>query len=398
MPKVRSILMLSNGHGEDIIGAALLRDLLEKESGLWVRVLPIVGQGNAYKDLPVKLLGPLKKLPTGGFMRQNLKNFYKDLKGGLLGHTYEQIQVLRQVRNEIDLVICVGDVLLVLLAGLFVKKPMVFLPTAKSEYITGHYTIEKRLMRKHANLVLPRDEKTAKVLAEFGVEARFVGNAMMDSFKISGRDFDLDNDARVVGILPGSRDEAYQNMKTILKVIERLESLKVDKMEYLVALANQISLERLERKANEIGWKMIRPNESDQTRLPDGVVALLVSPINITINLTKGSFGDLLEKSEIFIGLAGTANEQAVGMGKPLVAFATDGAQFNKKFVKAQKKLLGDSISVVEPIPEKIAEELLVILYDQDKYQRMAKIGEERLGPKGGIHRMSTLILEQLGL
>ncbi|MCK4257798.1 MAG: lipid-A-disaccharide synthase-related protein [Halanaerobiales bacterium] len=396
MPKVRSILMLSNGHGEDIIGAALLRDLLEKEQGLWVRVLPIVGDGKAYKDLPVKLLGPLKKLPTGGFMRQNLKNFYKDIRGGLLGHTYDQIQVLRKVRNEVDLVISVGDVLLVLLAGLFVKKQMVFLPTAKSEYITGHYGVEKSLMRKYAHLVLPRDEKTAKVLAESNVPARFVGNAMMDSYKIFQRNFDIAEDARIVGILPGSRDEAYQNMKDILKVIERLESLKVDKMEYLVALANQISLERLERQANEIGWKMIR--SSEQNMLAEGIVALLVSQNEICVKLTKGSFGDLLEKSEIFIGLAGTANEQAVGMGKPLVAFPTAGPQFNEKFVKAQKKLLGDSISVVELNPEKVAEELLMILYDKERYQKMGKIGIERMGPKGGIHRMSKLILEQLGL
>ncbi|AZR73945.1 hypothetical protein BBF96_11410 [Anoxybacter fermentans] len=393
MPKAYSILVLSNGHGEDIIAAAILKDLLKKEKSLKVSVLPIVGEGHAYKELPIKLLGPLKNLPSGGFMRQSLKNFIKDLKGGILSLTYNQILTLRRIRKEIDAVICVGDVLLIILAGLFVKKPTIFIPTAKSEYISGHYGIEKKLMRKYASLVLPRDEKTAYVLKKSGVPARFVGNAMMDSFQVKGKDFGISKGAKVVGILPGSREEAYQNMKMILKIVEQLEILKVEKMEYLTALANQLSLDRLERAVNEIGWSM----QLTQDQQAGGVIAVLVSPKGTIVKLTKGFFGDVLEKSDIFIGLAGTANEQAVGMGKPLVTFPGNGPQFNKKFVKAQKKLLGDSISVVEPDPKKVATELLVILHDRERYEKMGRIGQERMGPRGGISRMSELILKQLG-
>lgn len=389
---VRSILVLSNGHGEDIIGAALVKDLLEKERGLWIRVLPIVGEGNAYQHLPVKILGPRRKLPTGGFMRQSVKNFLEDLRGGILNMTWEQIQVMRQVRDETDMVLCVGDVLLVILAGLFVRKPMVFLPTAKSEYITGHYKIENKLMKRYASLVLPRDDKTAKVLKEAGVPAEFVGNAMMDSFNIKNADFGITEDAKVVGILPGSREEAYGNMMTILQVVEYLEALKVEEMDYLTALAGQLSLDHLERKVNELGWML----ENDD--LPPDVTALLVSSKGAKVKLIKGFFGDVLDQSDIFIGLAGTANEQAVGMGKPLVAFPGEGAQFNKKFVKAQKKLLGDSISVVEPDPEKVAAELLMILHAQETYDSMGQIGRERMGPTGGINRMNRLILQELGL
>lgn len=394
MPKVRNILLLSNGHGEDIIAAALLRDLLARHDGLWVRVLPIVGEGNAYKDLPVKILGSRKNLPSGGFMRQSVKNFWMDMRAGLFGNTYEQVEILREVRKETELVVCVGDVLLVILAGLFVKKPMVFLPTAKSEYITGHYNVEKKLMRRYADLVLPRDERTAEVLKAAGVPAQFVGNAMMDSFTIKGIDFGIAPAAKVVGILPGSRDEAYANMRKILQVIQHLEFLKVEPLEYVVALANQLALEPLERTANGLGWSMHR----EANELPEGVIATLVSQKGVTVKLSKGFFGDILEKSDIFIGLAGTGNEQAVGMGKPLVAFPGEGPQFNRKFLQAQKKLLGDSISVVEPVPEKVAEELLVILHDQYRYAEMGAIGQERMGPKGGIGRMSELILQQLGL
>lgn len=392
MSKIRSLLMLSNGHGEDVIGAAILKELFSKESQLWGRVMPIVGEGNAYKNLPIKLMGPLKKLPTGGFMRQSLRNFFRDLRGGLLGHTYDQIQTLRKIRHETSLVVCVGDVLLVILAGFFVRKPMIFIPTAKSEYISGHYRIEKNLMKRFAKLVLPRDAKTAEVLLEAGVAARFVGNAMMDSFEVTDYDFEINSGARVVGILPGSRVEAYQNMKTILQTIYSLESLKVEPMDYLVALASQISVDIIERTANELGW-FIEKSANSLT----GIVAQLVNHEGVRVKLCKGVFGDVLQQSDIFIGLAGTANEQAVGMGKPVVAFPTSGAQFNQKFVNAQKKLLGDSISVVKPLPEKIAAEVLVILSDQERYQMMAQVGMERMGPKGGIGRMAEIILDLIG-
>ena len=75
-----------------------------------------------------------------------------------------------------------------------------------------------------------------------------------------------------------------------------------------------------------------------------------------------------------------------------------NGPQFNEKFLKAQKRLLGDSISVVDPDPEKVATELLVILHDETRYQEMGQIGIERMGPTGGIGRMSNLILKHIGL
>ncbi len=392
MPEVCSILFLSNGHGEDIIGASLVRELFVKERNLWIRVLPIVGEGNAYRNLPVKLLGPLRRLPSGGFMRLSLGNFIKDLQGGILGQTYDQIKVLRQVRKEIDVVICVGDVLLVILAGLFVRKPIIFVPTAKSEYISGHYAIEKRIMRKHTSLVLPRDEKTSQVLLAAKIPAIFVGNAMMDSFEIMGKNFGISEDVRVVGILPGSREGAYDEMPTILKVVEYLEGLKVEEMAYLLSLAPQLSLEHLERRINEVGWMMNYTPDLEEI----GVNAILTSPTGVQIKVSRKCFGDILARSDIFIGLAGTANEQAVGLGKPVVTFRGAGPQVQKSFIKAQKKLLDDSISVVEPIPEKIATEILVILHDIERYQKMGQIGKERMGPRGAIERMVETILEEL--
>lgn len=389
------LLLLSNGHGEDVIAAAILKNLVDRKSQSKIRVLPVVGQGNAYAHLPVKLLGPLKTLPTGGFMRQSWRNLFRDLEGGLLSQTFQQIKVLRQVRSDTDLVVCVGDVLLVILAGFFVRKPLIFIPTAKSEYISGHYAIEKYLMKKFALLVFPRDKKTAEVLQSADVNAKFVGNAMMDSFQIKGNDFHLRAGVRVVGVLPGSRVEAYQNMPVIFQVIDCLENLRIEPLEYLVALAPQLSVDMIIGIAEKFGFSL---EQNSKSKSSPGVVADLVNQKGVKVKLCKGVFGDVLQQSEIFIGLAGTANEQAVGMGKPVIVFPTAGAQFNQKFIAAQKRLLGDSITVVEAIPEKVAQEVLLILADPKRYQRMAQIGRVRMGPRGGIQQMVDHIVEKLTL
>lgn len=390
------ILVMSNGHGEDIIGAALLKDLLARASDLTVRVLPIVGEGNAYRHLPVELLGPCELLPSGGFMRQNVKNLWMDLKAGLLGHTQAQIRLLRKLRSEVDLVLAVGDVLLVILAGWFVRKPMVFLPTAKSEYITGHYAAEVRLMRRYASLVLPRDARTAEALRQSGVPARFVGNAMMDSFAVKGVDFGIEAGRQTIGILPGSRAEAYNNMRIILRVIEELAARSAEPYAYIAALADQLSLEELGAAVESPGWRLQYPMAAVSAQFPPGVAAILRGRGDLAVKLTRGYFGDVLRQSDIFIGLAGTANEQAVGMGKPLVAFPGGGPQFNRKFLATQQKLLGGSIAVVEPDPAGIAGALTAILHNPSLYAEMGRIGRERMGPTGGIGRMSELVLSEL--
>jgi uncharacterized protein (TIGR03492 family) len=108
--------------------------------------------------------------------------------------------------------------------------------------------------------------------------------------------------------------------------------------------------------------------------------------------LAQGRFGDILEASSVCIGLAGTANEQAVGLGKPVVAFPGPGSQFTKKFLAAQKRLLGDSLAAVEG-PLEAGRAVLEILADGDRYRRMAACGRERMGEPGGADRMAAEII-----
>ncbi len=400
MEEKKNILLISNGHGEDIIGANILEELTsqiypESEGEIGIKVLPVVGEGKAYQKLPVELVGPGRVLPSGGFARNSLKNFLADLREGLLGLTLGQIRTMKRLKPEVDLVVVVGDIYILLLAGLFTGKKTVFLPTAKSEYISGHYRVEKYIMRKMARIVLPRDEKTADNLRKAGVNARFVGNAMMDSFSIKDADFGLDPDARIAGILPGSREEAYDNMIKILAVIEEIEALKDDKLEYLTALVGSLSLEKLLIEGKRLGWEAVEPLTGQKEA---GVYSILRSPSTRSrVHLIYHHFGDILEQAEIFIGLAGTANEQAAGLGKPVVTFPGQGSQFTEGFARAQKQLLGESVALVENgRADQVASRIVEILEDEALYNRMSRTGKERMGEAGGIKRMAGVIEDQI--
>ena len=98
-------LIISNGHGEDLVGAKLAEKLSD------VSALPIVGEGRAYK---CKVIGPKKKLPSGGFSLRNLSYLWKDLRSGLLGSFMQQIKIVRS--GNFDLIIAIGDIVPIILA------------------------------------------------------------------------------------------------------------------------------------------------------------------------------------------------------------------------------------------------------------------------------------------
>ena len=218
----RVILFLSNGQGEDLIAATIIERLLEESFPWEMKALPLGGEGKADEEVRIKVLGPRRRMPSGGFAGFNPFWWAKDVASGWLGIFKEQIDILKKERAVINIVVCVGDVFLVLLSILFLKKPIIFLPTAKSDYarfFKDHYRMEKWLMRRFCRLVLPRDEPTASSLRRFGVNAVYVGNIMMDCLKISGERFGIEENRYVVGILPGSKEEAYRNLPIILEAV-----------------------------------------------------------------------------------------------------------------------------------------------------------------------------------
>lgn len=389
----RQILFLSNGHGEDGIAVALIRELGDLKDRICA--LPLVGLGEEYIKEGIPVLEPRMVLPSGGFTRLGPRQLWQDLRAGLLSLVRSQIRTLREMHKAISLVVCVGDVYPLLLAGLFVKRPMIFLATAKSEYINGHFPVEYWLMRKYCQKVFARDKATAEAMVNNGVAADFAGNLMMDILMQDHSVYPKKSSDPLICLLPGSRDDAYLNLGDLLDCVRIIVEERT--CEFAVPLAPGLSFGEIKRTIDlqrygpACAFEEPSPREKSQ-----GIEGKIIMKNRVEIPVLKGCFAGLLKSCDLVIGLAGTANEQAAGLGKPVITFPGRGVQFTERFAKAQKKLLGEAVCLVAPAPRIVAEHVQIILSDPVLYNRMATAGKERMGSPGGAAVIGQYIREIL--
>ena len=102
------LLVLSNGHGEDLIALRLIEALQRRHQArpaaagepLVVAVLPLVGEGSAFAAAErqglLQRVGPRLTLPSGGFSNQSLAGLLQDLGAGLAGLSWQQWQLVRR--------------------------------------------------------------------------------------------------------------------------------------------------------------------------------------------------------------------------------------------------------------------------------------------------------------
>ncbi|HEY8391631.1 MAG TPA: lipid-A-disaccharide synthase-related protein [Capillibacterium sp.] len=399
--KRRRVLLLSNGHGEDEIAAVLGAQLAQVAPELELAGFPLVGAGRAYAAKGIPVLMAARVLPSGGFTRNSLGNFLRDVKAGLFGQIGAQVRMLRQLRGKVDLAVCAGDVYLLTLAGLFLKQPIFFLPTAKSDYIASHLRIERRIMRRFCRQIFPRDARTAVSLARQGLPAEFVGNLMMDCLTFINPAVFRENADWVILLLPGSREEAYVNMRDLAAAVAAVEKAATgeglkERRRYFVALAGGLNFQELGKRLGPDGWVVVKPAAGEAEAGVRGHLKREDAGGNGQITIVQGRFGDLLAACDLVIGLAGTGNEQAAGMGKPVLTFPGRGAQFTKVFAERQKRLLGDAVSLLAREPELVARTALTLLRNPAARERMGQCGRERMGAPGGARKLALRIKEYL--
>lgn len=400
--KPLNIFFASNGHGEDIIACQIIKELREKMPFLSFKSLPLTGEGGAYVSNQVMVLGSRKIMPSGGFVRLGLKYLLKDIKAGLLDLFIEQIRILRSDGRKSDFVIAVGDTFLCSLCGIFTGKKIIFVSTAQSVYIGEFLWIDKWFMRHYARVVFPRDEKTASNLRMFGIPAVYFGNVMMDCLEITGEDFGIPATKKVVGLLPGSRDEAYGNFQYILGAVEEI-SAGSQKKDYglpafLMAIAPSIKIEIIEKIGQDSDWEFRKTKPEESSR---GIIGFLIKPLTTLKGIhsqiiISNKFADVINNADTIIGLSGTGNEQAVGLGKPVVAFSGKGPQMTLPFLRDQNKLLGGMVFIVPRDRKMIAQRIFSILDDPSIGENARKIGFERMGPAGAADRISSYIKENI--
>lgn len=392
------VLFLSNGYAEDLIALATIKKLCEEDPNLEIKALPMVGEGTVYEEVNIEILGPRKMLPSGGFAGFRPWPLLRDLAAGGLKVLLQQMDALRRERTWADLVVSVGDVFLVILSAALIKRPIIFLATAKSDHARGikhHYRIEKYIIGHLCRLVFARDERTASSLKKWGIPSLYVGNVMMDCLTVTGEDFGVSSHKYVVGILPGSKREAYDNLKIILEAVKVMETKEPyrGRVDYLIALAPSLSLEELIPLISLYGWQV---KDAPPFQKKKGLIAYFTSTQGTWIKIIQGRFGDVLNLSQVVIGLSGMGNEQAVGLGRPVVSFPGRGPQISWHFLQAQRELLAGAISIVKPEGEAVAEEVCSLLDDPKRRERLARMGKERMGNPGAAGRIAHLIKKEL--
>lgn len=382
------VLFVSNGYGEDTIAASIVERLMAPGSPVDVAALPMVGEGQAYRRLGVEMVGPSVLLPSGGLILARWANIWNDFRAGLWNVTLQQIAALRRFRGRFGALVAVGDTYPALMGALFARRRVIMVGTAKSNYFCPYSPIERFIFRRCCEVVFARDEPTAATLRSQGVVARWVGNAMMDSLGVTGRAVAVADDRPCLALLPGSRQVAYQDLPVILGGLALVARQRPARG--LMALSDSLDLELLGRAASEGGWTLeARP------RPEDGVEGWLRRE-GTEVVLVRGRLGDVVAQSVLVVGQAGTGNEQAVGMGKPVVSFDSDGRKNPGWYRARQKGLLGDSLAVVDRSSEAVAREVAAILDDAALYRRMQEAGYDRMGPPGASGEMAAYIVDHL--
>ena len=402
----KRVLFLSNGHGEDLNASLILNALRQQAPEIELAAMPIVGEGQAYRRLGVNIIGPTQQLPSGGFsyislwrlvnprywgQDTNPINLLRDLLAGLITLTCRQIKAVRRFSPSCDLLFATGDVVPILFARMTGRPFMVFL-VSTSSYYEGTIKLPRlatwAIGSRRCEAVFTRDAYTARDLQRRGIaKAKFCGYPIMDVLTPTGKCLNLRLDHPVIALLPGSRlPEALENLRLLLNLCRYIDLHQA--AQFVVALVPTIDEAQLANLAKKEGW-VHHPQQA-------------LSNKNVTVIYHREAFPDILNHCDGVVGMAGTAVEQAVGLGKPVIQVIGQGPQFTYPFADAQMRLLGESVVTVgnrPATPELLAQAaktMITVLNDPDYLRRCRQNGLERVGPPGGSQALANHIYEFL--
>jgi uncharacterized protein (TIGR03492 family) len=385
---LKPILLLSNGHGEDLSGALVASQLIQR--GIAVEALPLVGHGTSYRQLGIPVLGRTRSCSTGGLGYTSLAGRIAELLEGQMLYVLNRLLLLRRRRHHYGLVLAVGD-LLAVLGGWFSGLPTAVYLVAYSSHYEGRLRLPWPcgwlLGRPGIRAIWSRDELSAADLSgQLGRPASFLGNPFLDA--VSG------NEAPPAGagdpellLVPGSRlPEAARNLALMLELLAQLPGGR--RLRMRAALVPGLERACIAQLAAPLGWQL------------EGEDRLVRGPLEL--ELSWGGFGQLLPRAQLVLCSAGTAAEQAVGLAIPVLQLPGQGPQFTPGFAEAQRRLLGAGVFCA-PDPASAAELARQLLEQQldpirgpALRRQLATIGKERIGRPGGSQAMAGAIMNLL--
>jgi uncharacterized protein (TIGR03492 family) len=377
---VRRILFVANGHGETAIAARIAREIARLSGdGAGLDLFPLVGTGGGANGL--HLVGPRRAMPSGGLVAMgNVRAFSRDVAAGFVGLFARQVAFVRDVRAY-DAAIAVGDAYALAFA-FGTRLPTFFVGTAKSVYVAPYGPFERLLLRG-AVRVFVRDEATAVRLRSQGVRAEAPGNVIADL--ASAREGAPPG--RWIGVLPGSRDDAYDDGLRLARVIRALGKRRAGTAA-LLSVAPTLDATRFARALADDDWIPAPAVEAP--------FAFDVRDGETRLAGWTGDLGPLLAASVVTLGQAGTANEQAAAFGVPVVALdrtAGGGRGGADWYRMRQRRLLGDALLLVPARPEDAAATLGALLDDPERLRAMSVAGPARMGAPGGAEAIARAVL-----
>ena len=365
------VCFVSNGVGEDRSAAVLAARLVSDFPAATVIGAALLSDGDEYRRRALRVAVGGSMPWSGGFSTVTPSAFIRDLPSfNRLLHFRRSLTALR---SGTDAVVVVGDVFLLMLAKSALRKPTFFVALAKSNHHTPHSLVERAILRQLDIDVITRDSETCQALQASGIRAHYFGNLLMDGLQ----PLRPSQEPPSVVLLPGSRREAPLNFVRMLAVVEGVDC----PARWSCALAPTVPVARIAEHAQRAGWTL------DGRRLVRE---------RYSITLVENDFEAALAGAELVLGMAGTANEQAAGLGCVVVSFPGAGPQAHPRRLREQEALLGGGAIFEESIETAIGT-VNRLLRDPAERHRRGLAGRSRMGSPGAA-AISAFLGHQMGL
>lgn len=386
----RSLLVVANGHGEDVVAARVIAAVKRLAPDQLVTAFPVVGFGNAMQEAGALIVGPRRELPSGGLTLHSGANLKADIRAGLIGLSARQYAWSARARPRA--VLAVGDLYAEAIAALTraprrVIQSLVSVHQAhRSTRPLGRYFMEsfrapELVLLRRSDAVYARDAATAAYLRSRGVaNATYLGNPMMDD--LEGAPLTARESGRNGGggprlaLLPGTRPYALRSVGVMVAALERIPGS-----------LGMVAWTLGAPPAPPPGW------ESDFVDVAGVVAAWRYGSTRVW--WVSGRFADVLATADLALGTAGTANEQAVGVGLPLIAYPFP-PDYSAAFVENQERLLAGAVTVVGADAGEVAAAAMRAWRDPQARQRVLRVAAERMGAPGASSAIAADLVEWL--
>ncbi|MEY3963918.1 MAG: hypothetical protein RLZZ106_1173 [Cyanobacteriota bacterium] len=392
--ETRPILLLSNGHGEDLSGALIGQALQQR--GLAVEALPLVGHGRAYSQAGIRVRGRTREYSTGGLGYTSFWGRITEVVQGQILYLLSRLLLLLRIGRRYRLILVVGDVIPVIAAWLSGRPTATYLVAYSSHYegkLRLPWPCAPCLRGRRTRAIYSRDALTgADLTGQLQRPVHFLGNPFFDG-ALSTSEPLQGAPLQRLGLLPGSRlPEALHNLELMLRVLERLpEALRPsERLGLHAALVGKLTPQEVAPLASRLGWKLQLEGE-ERCCLQRGPLLL---------QLEWGRFAAVVQQCDLLLSMTGTAAEQCVGLGKPVLQLVGEGPQFTENFAEAQRRLLGPGVFCAGGDPGSdtqldattdLLEQLLErLLHDTRWRSELQQLGMERIGNGGGAARMAA--------